>query len=180
MPIVRFLTDSYSCGHEIMKGSLSWQLDSGLEHLVEMSAIKISSYHWSQIIKKENLSSFHRPIVTYTEHDSLHIKFLHGCVCMCLVAAAVFFFAYWIYMTLTTIISPTVNLARVCLCHHQSKQTWKYDEIEEEQIVLQPPRLLHLFRTKYSWGLALRQLLTVLCGIDLVIVAIMSKFGTLL
>lgn len=102
---------------------------------------------------------------------------------MCLGAAVVFFFAYWIYMALTTIISPTVNLAReVCLYSHcQGKRTCKYDKIEEEQFVHQPaPQLLHLFRIKYSWGLALRQLLTVLYGIDLVAFTFMSKFDTLL
>ena len=83
-------------------------------------------------------------------------------------------------MTLTTIISPTVNLAREYLSHCQGKQACKYDKIEEEQIVHQSPQLLHLFRTKYSWGLALRQLLTVLCGIDLMIFTFMSKFDTLL
>ena len=47
----------FSVAHEIMKGSLSWQLHS-LRTYMYLAKIHVSSYWSSEAVKKDNLSSF--------------------------------------------------------------------------------------------------------------------------
>ena len=86
----------------------------------------------------------------------------------------VFFFSYWFYMVLTTWISPLISLLRHYYQQHKNHLTLirtNYEDLEAEN----RQSLLQMLRARFSWGLTFRQLLTAVCGVDLVVFTIMSK-----
>lgn len=86
-------------------------------------------------------------------------------------AAVVFFVSYWFYMVLTTWVSPLVNLLRHCHQYHFRLIRTKYENLEAGH----HQSLMQMLWARFSWGLAFRQLLTAVCGVDLVVFTIMSK-----
>ena len=90
-------------------------------------------------------------------------------------AAVVFFFSYWFYMVLTTWVSPLISLLQH---YYQQRQNHlllihaNYENLETGN----RQSLLQMLWAQFSWGLAFRQLLTAVCGVDLVVFTIMSKY----
>ena len=125
---------------------------------------------------KFNLLACTRMYVQYMNQLQLTIliyislcMFIEGC-------AVVFFFSYWTYMVLTSWISPLLQISRNLCQQHSLKCRSKNDIISVmKQGELQPRSLLQLIKSEFTWSLALRQLLTVFCGLDLIIFTIMSK-----
>ena len=100
-------------------------------------------------------------------------------------AAVVFYIFYWFYMVLITFVSPAMGLVRLW-CHQRSMRRGssptvaKYEAVpdmreKEEEDVQQTTSLLQFVKEGFTWGLTARQLLTIVCGIDLIVFIILSK-----
>ncbi len=77
-------------------------------------------------------------------------------------------------MVLTTWVSPLINLIRQCYQQHKTHSILirtKYEDLEAGH----HQSLLQMLRAQLNWGLAFRQLLTAVYGVDLVVSIIMSK-----
>ena len=90
-------------------------------------------------------------------------------------AAVVFFFSYWFYMVLTTWISPLISLLRHYYQQYKNHLTLIRTNYEDLEAGNRQSLLWQMLRARFSWGLAFRQLLTAVCGVDLVVFIIMSK-----
>lgn len=91
----------------------------------------------------------------------------------------VFYIFYWMYMVSITFVSPGIGLIRQWYRQRSTRHGIghvKYEAVDVgHERDLDRLSLLHFVKERFTCWLALRQLLTLVCGIDLVAFIIMCE-----